>query len=304
MTTDSPLPEVKTEFEVAPAQSIQKLLWPEPTAFTYAWVFLTRTLPSQIYFHIMLRLPGMYWSRVARIFEEAEISLPDIAKMITGAAQKGDALDDADATYSSSGSRGDGTRPSLPRSFSVSTLSPFEPESIPTSFVRLTHTWDKFIDTCLKEWKTLNIVSVLLLSAIASVLQIEAAAVDPIIRTSALLSLICALMSLLYGCMYSIRFYDMKKPYKAAQWAQEAQKAQSGIIWNVWIFLALPAVWLAWSIIAYLVCIMAYVWRTGGGESATSIASHTLLGLRIAVSVSMFFGVFYFILITRTLWRY
>jgi hypothetical protein len=50
-------------------------------------------------------------------------------------------------------------------------------------------------------------------------LQIESAANDPIARHAALFSLICALMSLLYGCMYIIRFGNMKGARKAVEWA-------------------------------------------------------------------------------------
>lgn len=49
-------------------------------------------------------------------------------------------------------------------------------------------------------------------------LQIEAAS-HPITRTAALFSLICALMSLLYGCMYIIRFGTMRKMHKASSFA-------------------------------------------------------------------------------------
>ena len=56
-------------------------------------------------------------------------------------------------------------------------------------------------------------------SAIITILQIGNAAHDPLIRYTALLSMICALMSLLYGCMYIVRFPTMQKTYKAAEWA-------------------------------------------------------------------------------------
>ena len=56
--------------------------------------------------------------------------------------------------------------------------------------------------------------------AILTILQIESAANDPLTRYSALLSMICALMSLFYGCIYIIRFGTMRKTYKAAEWAQ------------------------------------------------------------------------------------
>lgn len=55
--------------------------------------------------------------------------------------------------------------------------------------------------------------------AILTILQIQAAASDPYTRYFALSSLICALMSLLYGCMYIVRFGTMRKTYKAAEWA-------------------------------------------------------------------------------------
>jgi len=56
-------------------------------------------------------------------------------------------------------------------------------------------------------------------SAILMVLQIQGAADDPLTRYLAIFSLICALISLLFGCMYIIRFGTMRKTYKAAEWA-------------------------------------------------------------------------------------
>ncbi|KAF9564920.1 hypothetical protein CPC08DRAFT_615003, partial [Agrocybe pediades] len=84
---------------------------------------------------------------------------------------------------------------------------------------RLRSTWEYFIDSLMREWKTFNIISVLLLSAILTILQIKSAAEDPVIRYAALTSMICALVSLLFGCMYIIRFGSMRKTYKAAEWA-------------------------------------------------------------------------------------
>lgn len=50
--------------------------------------------------------------------------------------------------------------------------------------------------------------------------QVNAAASDPIIRNTAFVSLICALMSLSYGCMYIIRFGTMRSMYRATRWAE------------------------------------------------------------------------------------
>ncbi|KAJ7342337.1 hypothetical protein DFH08DRAFT_703714, partial [Mycena albidolilacea] len=61
------------------------------------------------------------------------------------------------------------------------------------------------IDALPPEWKTQNVISALMSSAILTMLQIDVAA-DPISRTTALISLVCALMCLLFGSLYIIRF--------------------------------------------------------------------------------------------------
>ncbi len=52
-----------------------------------------------------------------------------------------------------------------------------------------------------------------------TVFQIHGAGEDPVTRYLAFWSLMCALVSLLYGCLFIIRFGTMRKPYKAAEWA-------------------------------------------------------------------------------------
>jgi NADH:ubiquinone oxidoreductase subunit 5 (subunit L)/multisubunit Na+/H+ antiporter MnhA subunit len=130
---------------------------------------------------------------------------------------------------------------------------------------------------------------------------------DPWILTSALCSLICALLSLLYGCLYIIRFSTMKKMHKAAQWANEAQKTHN-ILWNVWVMLAMPAVWLAWSIILFIISIMSFVWRGTGTradqDTAVQITEKDALAIRIGASVLLCIGIFYFVAMTRTFRRY
>ena len=94
----------------------------------------------------------------------------------------------------------------------------FESSSVPPAYRRLTLVWQSFIDSLMREWKTFNIISVLLLTfvsssytyskpdppiysyrAIFTTLQIQSAAEDPLTKYTALISLMCALMSLLFG---------------------------------------------------------------------------------------------------------
>jgi hypothetical protein len=50
--------------------------------------------------------------------------------------------------------------------------------------------------------------------------QVPEMAGDPITRTTALISLVCALMSLSYGCIFIVRFGTMRSMFRASRWAQ------------------------------------------------------------------------------------
>ena len=47
---------------------------------------------------------------------------------------------------------------------------------------------------------------------------------DPVNRTAALLSLICALISLIYGCMYNVKFGVTRNMFHASRWAHIAKE--------------------------------------------------------------------------------
>ena len=86
-------------------------------------------------------------------------------------------------------------------------------------------------------------------------------------------TLVSADESLIWNRIYIVRFYNMRSMYHASRWAevsshsthpsiptylcqQEAQKKETAIFWNVWVLLALPRIWLTWSVLAFIVTIM------------------------------------------------
>ncbi|KAJ7609072.1 hypothetical protein FB45DRAFT_762616, partial [Roridomyces roridus] len=273
----------------------------------FTFIFLLDVVPRQLYLHFLLRIPSMYFTRVTRIFEDAQLSLPDIKRMARAKAEQWN-QNPAEPEH-----------PKWPTTFIQMPSANAEP--LPRSLLIFRSNWDNFIDDLMSEWQTLNIVSVLLMSAILTMLQIDSAS-HPITRTSALFSLICALMSLLYGCIYIIRFGSMRKMYKASSFAEEAQKSTASIWWNVWVMLAMPTVWLAWSVtfhssctrltsfnramILFLVCIMSFIWLTGATNSPTDVvlSPHAALGIRIALTTVFSLGLMYFVLIVQTFHRY
>ncbi|KJA15466.1 hypothetical protein HYPSUDRAFT_72059 [Hypholoma sublateritium FD-334 SS-4] len=224
-------------------------------------------LIRQFYLTLLLRLPHVYFFRTIEIFEASNLELSEIKKMALEAA-----------FYKN------GYRYAAPHDMR---------SDITASYRQLEVAWNVFADGLLRDWRAYNVVSVLLLSAILTMLQIDSAEQDPLIRYSLLFSQICALMSLLFGCLFSIRFdSSMRKLYKAAEWAVEAQKARANVWWNIWVLLAMPAVWLAWSIIFYLVGIMSFVWRTGAqtAPAPTPLTDTQLLVVRILITLVLGLG--------------
>ncbi|TFK66134.1 hypothetical protein BDN72DRAFT_772446, partial [Pluteus cervinus] len=181
------------------------------------------------------------------------------------------------------------------------------PPYVSPALIRFKHSWEAFIDSLMREWKTLNVVSALLLSAILTMFQVPDASSDPITRTAALLSLVCATMSLCYGCMYILRFGTMRSMIRASRWAEEAAKNKTSIWWNVWVFLAMPVVWIAWSMIFFVFSLLSYIWRTGSSSDPPQrnpLSPSGALVARIMITLVFGLGMVYFVLIVVTLRRY
>ena len=112
---------------------------PEIVWYKAVVYFFLVAFPKHMYLLLLLRLPSLYFSRVARIFEEADMSLPEIKKMALETASQG-----------------------LSHDYEIEMA--FESPSVPPAYKRLTSTWEFFIDSVMREWKIFNIISVLLLT--------------------------------------------------------------------------------------------------------------------------------------------
>ena len=129
--------------------------------------FFYDTLPRQLYLHALLKLPALYFSRVARIFEDAEVSKNEIQRMIDICASPNlDAASEANVTTTTqvpSPSSGQGLGMAQRRG---EPILPYPEEWIPPTvtpaLARFKNSWEQFVDSLLREWKTLNLVSALL----------------------------------------------------------------------------------------------------------------------------------------------
>ncbi|KAF8326129.1 hypothetical protein F5887DRAFT_1198792 [Amanita rubescens] len=171
----------------------------------------------------------------------------------------------------------------------------------PRRWEEIEYAWSDFIDSMLKEWNSLNIVSVLLLTAIYNVLQLGGVT-SPLVQCTALMSFISALMSLIFGCLCAIRLETMRRSHKAMREAREALFAVTGTCWNVFVLLSLPLLWLSWSLILFVICLMAVIWKASGN---TTSPLHGLLPIiKIIISVFLFIGVLCLSLILSTFSHY
>ncbi|KAL1758262.1 hypothetical protein FB107DRAFT_207390 [Schizophyllum commune] len=262
--------------------------------FSDLWTTLTYRLPLSLYLMLLFRMPVFYHGRVARVLEDAELSMAEVQKL---------------ARTTASGWKDKGRKErkeALAQLHHISNWStaPQYASQVTPAMHRFRDSWETFIDSLLREWKTQNIISALLLSALVSMLQIDDAASDIVTRTACLLSLTAALMSLLYGCLYIIRFGTMKRMHKASAWAEEAQKRREAIWWNVWVLLAMPVVWLAWSIILFIFSIMSYAWRTGSHNTDHSKSDSATSATRVSMTCMFGLGMTYLIAMSVTFTRY
>ncbi|KAF9445739.1 hypothetical protein P691DRAFT_805229 [Macrolepiota fuliginosa MF-IS2] len=252
-----------------------------------AWTFLTDTLPRQLYICSLLRLPALYCSRVEPLSRDANMVLKELLNKAVEASSRGEK--DFQTQMSECG---------LDPSYDTFATS------LPPAYQRLANRWGIFIENLMREWKTMNIVSGLLVSGILSIFQTNGASNDPVTRHLAFWSLLSALLSLLYGCSLIVQFSRMRKPSIIIEWVFEAQNPQS-IVWSVWVMLALPVIWLAWSIVAFIVCIMTFMWRSGAVPPDVFVAPpSTQLAFQIFVSCVLGIGVIYGILTIMTFRRY
>jgi len=110
--------------------------------YNYLQHFLTFVfdlIPRRIYLFLLLRLPAFYFYRISHIFEEADLTLAEIKKVVLEAR---------------------GTQLASENFVDTSTWL-----DLPNPrFARLQQSWSSYIDSLMREWQTLNVVSVLLLT--------------------------------------------------------------------------------------------------------------------------------------------
>ncbi|KAF8328531.1 uncharacterized protein EI90DRAFT_3064483 [Cantharellus anzutake] len=110
--------------------------------------------------------------------------------------------------------------------------------------------------------------------------------------------------SLMLGCIFILRFQTMRSMRNASQWAEAAEGTTASIIWNVWVFLSMPAVFLCWSLVSFIISILAFVWTSGTVNPPSSISSTAAIGPRIFVTFTFVLGLVYFATAIRTFKSY
>lgn len=126
-------------------------------------IFLLDTFPRHLYLHALFRLPALYFSRVSRIFEDAEVSKHEVQRLIEACIP---ANEENDMSAGIAANLGFSAAFGTARARNAGSVLPFpedwKPPSVSPALSRFKHSWETFVDTLIREWKTLNLVSVLL----------------------------------------------------------------------------------------------------------------------------------------------
>lgn len=136
--------------------------------------FFVDSLPRQLYLHVLFRLPALYFTRVSRIFEDAEVSRHEIQRMIEACMPAAEPNGDNGIASAAAGAGLAGAAAGLAHPQGTrhgGSVFPFpvdwSPPSVSPALARFKHSWEQFVDSLLREWKTLNLVSVLLCTLVA-----------------------------------------------------------------------------------------------------------------------------------------
>ncbi|KAG6808016.1 hypothetical protein H0H92_005671 [Tricholoma furcatifolium] len=245
-------------------------------------------------YHILLfGVPNFYRYRVHQVFWE--VSYVESEVMSELVTQLGKSQIELDRKLAS--------MPQKPQHHSP---SPQEYYSLPeiAKLVNLKTLWEGFIDKCIHEWKAANLIAILLLGVIVATLQLSGGLSDGIVRTFLFLSLSFAFMSVLYGCIFWVRFSTMHPVHKAFAWAKDSKNEGYHIIWNTWILLSMPMTWLSWSLIFYVAGIMSYIWRTPWVIPGPTMSSSFELISKLSPSLVLVLGILHFVVIARALHEY
>lgn len=139
------------------------------SALQYAKAIVVDSFLAQLYLLGLLRLPALYFTRVSRIFVDHELILPELAELVASvAARESPGQEQAALRTGQSLNAANANANANPMSAETWTISGLSEDELPRSYTRLMKTWEDFIDSLLKEWKILNLVSVLLLGCVYS----------------------------------------------------------------------------------------------------------------------------------------
>ncbi|KAF5352600.1 hypothetical protein D9756_006335 [Leucocoprinus leucothites] len=254
------------------------------------------TTAYNVVFHTYLAghllIPSLYFFRANQIFRDAGLSVYQIAHHAAQSRSR--------ATEGAGRSRGRTRRLSKEERELGQEDDEQEgdgPSTVP-QFRQLKNDWENMIGDLVEEWRTLNIVSAMMVPGILTLFQVDGAVNDPVTRSLAHWSLIMALWSIVYGCLYIIQFRRMRTDNIIIGWAMETEKPHI-VVWNTWFLLALPVVFLAWSILIFITAIIWFMWRTRASpplEFSLPAPPLTESAFRVLTSVFLVIAIIYLVL--------
>ncbi|KAF8885019.1 hypothetical protein BD779DRAFT_1535004 [Infundibulicybe gibba] len=178
------------------------------------------------------------------------------------------------------------------------------PPPVPPSVRTLETVWKEYISQRLMEWKSISPIAVLLATFVVSLLQIEGANRDPLVR-SLIFSTLCQAVSAAFAIAIIPLYFQRNANagiHSSALWIADARNTE-GSLWTPWIAIALPAVCIARTFAFGVAAVFAYFWLadTTITDGPPIIKPPVGFAMRLAITLLFVFDLAHIFIATRTI---
>ncbi|KAJ7239346.1 hypothetical protein C8J57DRAFT_1478468 [Mycena rebaudengoi] len=141
---------------------------------------------------------------------------------------------------------------------------------------------------------------------LVAILQIPGSGNDPIVRTLALLSVVCLCAGTGYAATLVLTFGRLETVAERRLWIRAIRVMPQHSFWNPWIMLAMPLAWIGWGVFYGVVLIGAFIWRDGATnepDENSRLSSHQAYayGPKVVETLIYVVSLGYFGLMVKTL---
>jgi len=144
--------------------------------------------------------------------------------------------------------------------------------------------WATFLRYQCTLWTVGPTLSFAFLGTLVQCLQIPSFEGNEGIRTMAILSIICALTSVMQCFVFMVHLYQIPSSNETS-WVQDARRMAKHR-WNIQVLLASPLVWFGWALILFTISFLTFGFRNPGPSNTGDSGVNSPMGVGSIITIS------------------